>query len=274
MTRFGSAALHLAKRGMAVFPLSPGTKIPMAGSKGFKDATRDLKRVCALWTKHPTANVGIATGAISGVWVLDIDAHHDGEVTLVEIERRHGGLPLTIQVDTPNGGRHLYFRITQGSQGIRNSAGRVGLGIDVRGNGGSIVAPPSVLSDGRQYRWHRNGANSFATSPNWLLEIAIPPPPFQAKKQPLSGDVPRYVLKAVVNELIALERADEGARNDTLNRVAFVLFGFVLAGALPEDWARTELERRASALGLTIREARATIASAHAAAVPRSLSNG
>ena len=269
-----SAAFRLALRGLHVFPLASGTKVPVKGTHGCRSATRDLDVVRAWWQRWPDANVGIATGPASGVWVLDVDVDDlvDGRASLAELEARHGSWPATIQSTTPSGGCHYYWRWDDSVHEIRNSASRVGPGLDVRGEGGSIVLPPSVLADGRGYRWIRNGMRTFADAPAWLVKLALPPPPpRRPKPKPLNGDVDRYVAAAAASELTELENAPEGTRNDALNRASFSLACFVKAGALPEDWARGQLEARAIGIGLPVVEARGTINSAFRAAQPRDL---
>ncbi len=132
--------------------------------------------------------------------------------------------------------------------------------------------PPSVLADGRRYAWRKNGATAFADAPAWLIAAALPPPP-PPHRDPLPPprDCERYVAAAVAAELRELEQAANGTRNDALNRAAYALAGFVLAGALPDEWARHELENRAIAIGLPMVEARRTVDSAFHAAQPREL---
>ena len=173
---------------------------------------------------------------------------------------------------TPSGGQHLYWRWNAEGPEISNSAGRVGSGLDVRGEGGSIVAPPSVLADGRRYRWVRNDAHEFADAPAWLVKLALPPPPPpRSEPKPPPNDIERYVASAAASELDELATAREGTRNHQLNSAAFKLAQFVKAGALPEDWTRGQLEARAVEAGLPALEARRTIDSAFRAAQPRSL---
>lgn len=272
MTALGSTAFRLALRRVAIFPLAPGTKIPLAGTHGCRDASDDADAARARWQRRPSANIGIATGARSMIWVLDIDAHHGGNESLARLEAEHGPLPATITTGTPNGGRHLYWRWPASGPEIRNSAGRIAPGLDVRGEGGSVVAPPSVLADGRRYRWLKTGAHGFAEAPAWIVSLALPPPaPPRPKPRPLEGDVSAYVAAAVADELKALDAAASGGRNETLNRVAYVLAQFVKADALPDDWAHDQLEARAIAIGLSATEARCTIASAFRAAQPRDI---
>jgi len=267
-----SAAFRLALRGLAVFPLAPGAKVPPAGSHGHLDASTDPDVARARWAKVPRANIAVATGARSGFWAPDVDPRHGGDEALAELEAAHGALTITVAVLTPSGGWHYWWRCPPDGPEIRNSVGRVGPGLDVRGEGGSIVAPPSMLSDGRRYRWAGNGARGIIPAPTWLVKLTLPPPPPpRAAPKPLNGDLARYVGAAVASELRELEAAGEGCRNDALNRASFSLAGFIKAAALPEDWAREELERRAVALGLPTHETRKTIASAFRAAPPREL---
>ncbi len=270
--RLASAAFRLAMRRLYIFPLAPGTKIPVKGTHGCRGATRDLDVVRAWWQRWPNANVGIATGRASGVWVLDHDVP-EGDATMARLEGEHGPLPVTIMSSTPSGGTHYYWRWPADIQ-IRNSCGRVGLGLDVLAEGGSVTLPPSTLSNGGRYRSVENGARGFADAPAWLVELALPPaPPPRPKPKPLSGNVDRYCSAAIASELQRLAAAEEGRRNVQLNRSAFSVAQFVAAGVVPEAWARQQLEEHAVGVGLTALEARRTIDSAFAAglALPREL---
>ena len=254
-TALASAAFRLALRGLAVFPLAPAAKVPLAGSNGFHDATTDCDVARARWKGRPAANIGAATGRRSGIWVLDVDPQHGGDVALARLEAEHTPLPLTTETGTPSGGRHLYWRWNAEAPEIRNSAGRVGPGLDVRGEGGSIILPPSALADGRRYRWRKSGADEFADAPAWLVNLALPPPqPARSEPKLPPDDIERYVASAAASELAGLDGAQDGTRNDALNSAAFNLAQFVKAGALPEDWTRGQLEARAVAIGLPLPE--------------------
>src|SRR5262245_55543227 len=102
------AAIMLARQGLSVFPCQPRGKTP-ATARGFLDATVDVDRINDWWGRIPDLNLAIATGAISGCWVLDIDGD-DGEASLCKLEAEHCGLPSTVEVITGKG-RHLYFSI-------------------------------------------------------------------------------------------------------------------------------------------------------------------
>jgi hypothetical protein len=116
-------------------------------------ATTDAGLIARWWASWPTANVGVLTGARSGVVVLDVDPRHGGLAALETLQRKHGRLPRTAQVLTGSGGQHWYFKHPGGE--LRNSAGVLGDGLDVRGDGGYAVAPPSVHENGKPYKWLR-----------------------------------------------------------------------------------------------------------------------
>jgi hypothetical protein len=168
------AALAYAALGWPVFPLAPRGKVPLAAlaPHGVKDATTDAATIREWWKREPNANIGIATGAIAGIDVVDLDVKHDGRRMLADREDEHGRIE-TLKVETGSGGQHLYFRH---EEEVRNSAGRLP-GIDVRGDGGYVVAPPSIHPNGRPYRWadaSAHGTDPIAAWPSWLLAALNP----------------------------------------------------------------------------------------------------
>ena len=147
------AAIEYAKKGFAVFPLKYRDKVPLTRN-GCKDATTDAAQIKAWWQQHPNANIGLATGAVSqNVFVIDLDIDEDrgidGYHSLEDWQREHGDFPETWTAITGRGGYHLYYR---GNGKIKNSAGIID-GVDIRGNGGYVVAPPSIHKNGRRYEW-------------------------------------------------------------------------------------------------------------------------
>ena len=158
-----AAALDYAAKGLPVFPCSLDKK-PLTPS-GFKDATTDPEQVLQWWTQHPGASIGMPTGADTGCFVLDVDLP-DGPATLERLERENGPLPATLEQRTGSGGRHLFF--THPGWTIRNSARKLGTGLDTRGDGGYIIAPPSPHPSGNQYEWITD--HPIAEAPAWLLE--------------------------------------------------------------------------------------------------------
>lgn len=167
------AALWYVRLGCAVFPVAPGTKVPLSGSHGVHDATTEEAQLRAWWTANPDAGIGIATGAASGFDVLDVDAGKGGVETLAGLERTHGSLPATVEQLTPHGGRHLLFKHVAGLKNRANLPGAPGL--DVRTTGGYIVAWPSRLTgEARGYEWeaaHHPDETKVATWPESLLGL-------------------------------------------------------------------------------------------------------
>ena len=175
--KFMDAALFYASKGWQVFPITPGQKAPPLVPWA-DEATTDAAQIKAWWTKTPAANVGIATGKRSGIVVLDIDNGHGGQESLMgllmELQER---IPNTPEATTGGGGRHYVF--AHPGQEIRNSAGKVGVGIDIRGDGGYIVAPPSLHPSGRHYTWDdmsRPSVIELAPLPPWLARLATEQP--------------------------------------------------------------------------------------------------
>lgn len=147
-----------------MLPLSG--KIPRT-QHGLKDASTDASEIERWWSMWPEANVGIRTGAESGLLVLDVDDEHDGYGSLRELESRHEHLPETPRLETGGGGAHFYFRQ---ATGVRNSAGRLGPGLDIRAEDGYVVAPPSLHPSGRRYVWDVEPDElELQPAPEWLL---------------------------------------------------------------------------------------------------------
>jgi hypothetical protein len=143
------AALAYAARGWLVFPCVPGTKRP-ATVRGFLEATTDAERIRQWWAKDPTANVAIRTGRESGIVVLDVDPQSGGFESLRALERAHERLPDTRSANTPRGGLHFYF-LHPGVE-VPSSVGKLAPGLDIKGDGGYVLAPPSRTADG-SYEW-------------------------------------------------------------------------------------------------------------------------
>jgi hypothetical protein len=157
-------AITLAHKGLAVFPCRPRDKRP-ATANGLKDATKDLETIRAWWRQEPDFNIGIATGPASNVFVIDIDSG-EAEAELRRLEAENAALPPSIETITARG-RHVYFRWPE--KPVRNSTSKIAPGIDVRGDGGYVLAPPSIHPSGRAYAWSVDCAKAFAAAPEWLL---------------------------------------------------------------------------------------------------------
>ena len=234
--------------------------------RGLRDASTDPDRIRTWWARWPNANLGVATGESSGLMVLDVDLP-DGPVSLDRLVADHGPLPATCEQRTGSGGRQLLF--AHPGQPVSNRA-RLLPGIDVRGDGGYIVVPPSTHACGHRYQW--TARIPPAAPPGWLLdladrtrtpdvtsvEVSAPPLAHGSRDQ-------RYAASALHHELARLTSAAVGSRNDTLNRAAFNLGQLTAAGLLDREYVAAELERAATGIGLGPVETRRTIASGLAA---------
>ena len=160
-------ALEYARRGCPVFPLHTpmpdrpngcsckGETCSKAGKhprnhNGFKGATIEAYQIRKWWTDWPDANIAIVTGKVSDVVVIDIDNKHNGSENLAALALEIGGIPPTLAAATGNG-QHLYFRYP--GVDVKCSTSDLADGIDVRGNGGYVVAPPSLHANGKVYAW-------------------------------------------------------------------------------------------------------------------------
>jgi putative DNA primase/helicase len=264
MTDMLTAALDYAKRGTPIFPVDPNNKRPLC-SHGFHDATVNETVICAWWMRWPSAMIGMPTGPRTRLWVLDVDLELVAAIRKSHVMMRllgiHGALPNTPSATTPRGGTHFFFRWD--GTNIRNSVGKLGPGIDVRGHGGYVVIPPSVRSDGRGYRWDSCGANEPTEAPLWLIEEILKT---QSRDLPVidlnlvatpepSGAAPSirdrvWARTALEQECAIVVAAPIGERNATLNRAAFNLFQIVGGGYLGEQEVRTRLFDAADACGL------------------------
>jgi len=157
-------------------PILAGSKRP-AITRWTEQATTDPTTIKEWWDGHDDYGVGIATGEASGFWVLDVDDFD----SLRDLEQRYEMLPDTRTSITGSGGYHFLFRWPDDGRDVRNDAGtRLGPGLDIRGNGGQIVAPPSIHPSGTEYQWDAGLGDDIATAPDWLLDLVCtgtePPP--------------------------------------------------------------------------------------------------
>jgi hypothetical protein len=161
------SALWYARNGIAVFPCKPGGKEPLT-PHGFKNATTDVDQIEKWWRRWPNANIGLPTGARSGLLVVDIDPRSGGEESWAKI-RSDRKIPKTAKQTTGGGGRHIIFR---------HPGGRVpkslAPGIDLKADGGYIVVAPSIHPSGVRYEWNgdlgRKALLTPADLPAWLLK--------------------------------------------------------------------------------------------------------
>jgi hypothetical protein len=162
------AALGYLQRGWAVVPAGERAKRPIVRWQRFQHEMPSEQQLRRWYGRWPAANLAVITGELSGIVVLDIDPKHGGEASLAAMEARHGGLSETVEAVTGSDGRHLYFAYP--GREVRNRAG-LAPGIDLRGDGGCIIVPPSVHPSGKPYRWkpgHAPGEVELAALPVWL----------------------------------------------------------------------------------------------------------
>jgi hypothetical protein len=252
-------ALEYAAAEWPVFPCRPADdfdqdtgevlpeKAPLI-SNGFRGATTNARVIGELWKRNPDAIIGVPTGERIGAWVLDIDIKTsvDGREWLAAMEAAHGKLPDTYRVSTANGGEHIFFNY---APGVRNR-GKLGAGVDVRGEGGFVVAAGSVMGDGRRYTALNDSA--IAAAPQWLLDLVLPPPQpeYRGDWQYQPGANDRYVNRAVESELAEVASCPSGSRGYQLNASAYALGTIVGAGALSRSEAEHGLWDAAVACGI------------------------
>jgi hypothetical protein len=269
------AALAYARLGIAVFPLRPNTKLPYGHSLGFLSATTDLETIAGWWSgklalpltspepgkpdfkpvyPSPQSNIGIATGKISGFWVFDLDGDV-GEASAKALTDVHGELPETVEQIT-GGGRHQCFAWDDRFQ-IKSRASKIGPQIDVRGNGGYIVAPPSIhpgdekkgIPAGRIYTWCARRApfdRPFAQAPDWLLRLAEPPEQISTAAKPLvrvirSGRATRYGEAILSTSCKAVAAAGPGQRRISVFNYGCFLGAYVAGGEIDRAYAKESL---------------------------------
>lgn len=257
------AALRLGRAGLHVFPCRPGQKVPLHGSHGLTDATTDPGGIRGWWTRLPTANVAIACEP-SHLGVVDLD----GAARFATWRALTARYPTarTLTVRTPSGGAHLYYADPGNS--LRSTSRQVGAGVDTRGRGAYVIAPPSQVK-GRAYTWCTPpNLGALPPVPPWLLYALQPAerPPAPVRSGPPRG---RYVERAVEGEVQAVLDAPIGGRNAQLNRSAFNLGTLVGADLLDLDDAETALATAGEACGLGPGEVRRTVRSGLAAGVAR-----
>lgn len=206
MNKLLDAAIKYAtKYKWAVFPCSPTSKKPLT-PHGCKDAKKSVGAIKAWWERWPDASIGIATGSVSGLVVIDEDLDEDkglnGYEAVTDWERINGHLPATVQCITGRGGYHLYYQYD--GTDIKNRAGILD-GVDVRGEGGYVIAPPSMHPNGTEYQW----------------EDA----PDEVDLAPIDATVRRFLFGESEKPKTAADfklpdRIQSGERNDTLFRLA------------------------------------------------------
>lgn len=269
-------ALRYATLGFAVFPLAPLSKIPAIpkrapyNGRGCNDATTDIEQIERWWKEYPKANVGLATGPVSGCWVLDVDPETspDGAAWLAAKEAEFGPLPVTPEAKTLKGGRHLLFKWNDAYPvGNRVNFGGDGdkklMGLDARGDGGYIVAAPSHVVEvkrGRtwdgKYEWladRKLSSTPVAEAPLWLLEAVVHRAQAQTQeafvpRERREGDGFRYGHKALDVECQEMMSAAPGGQDNQIVSSAYKIGQLVAGGEIPRQDAEDALVNAAMAI--------------------------
>ena len=236
--------------------------------QGVKDATLDLDRIQGWWTCWPEANIGLGVGG-AGLVVIDIDPPNGGQVEDLSLQPRERE---TVTVRTGGRGYHLYYQ-TPSDVDVSNSGLLLPAGIDVRSDGGYVVAPDSIHLSGERYQWLPGKSpweRTVLPLPDALrplLKVKGKPshkvgPPLEPRiGLAREGAHHPYVQQALENELELLAQATEGHRNETLNRTAFNLGQIVQTGWLEREAVERLLEETARAIGLEETEIERTLKS-------------
>ena len=233
MLSIKNTALEYAERGWKVLPLHfinnrgccschKGEACGSAGKHpvlkhGLKDASRDPADIKKWWTRWELSNIGIVTGHASGFWVLDIDPRNGGDDSLADIELEHGSIS-TLTANTGGGGHHYLFNMPKGGL----NCGKLRDGIDIKGEGGYIVATPSNHVSGGVYRWAND--LEIADAPDWLLDLpkkVIAPLSYPAQKEATSNKKSKEIWSA-----LTLMPADD--------RDEWLYVGMALHSAIPD----------------------------------------
>lgn len=215
-----SAIAYVKYFNWAVFPVVESGKAPLT-KNGFLDATRDIDQINEWWRKIPNANIGIPTGEINGFFVLDVDVQRkdgliveNGFETLRNLSDQYGKLPDTvIQISGSGEGNHYLFKY---HDSIKNNV-KFLPGLDIRGAGGYIVAPPSTHESGNKYEWELSSHPSdtkIVEAPKWLIDHIQKP---KQKKH--------YKAKPTSEYVRIMQGVDDGERNNSL----VMLIGHLLA---------------------------------------------
>lgn len=237
-----------------------------------KLTTTDPAAIRALWGKAPRAQVGIACGPESDLWVLDIDGD-GGRAQLAALEAQHGALPPTWTVATGSGGEQRYFRWPLCGRKPANrakmikagAAAVIGEGLDARGAGGQVVAPPSENRNG-PYRVALDAPLAYA--PGWLLDLVCPPPPKPLPAAPppevgVAGEGLEKRLRGLLAYVCARVAETTAGGQDALNKAAWTIGRHQAAhpGILSDAEIVAALESAAEVCGLPMSGARTTIRS-------------
>jgi len=257
-TAFEAALWYADQMGWRVLPIVPDTKRPLT-DHGVHEASSDPRVIRSWWDRWPEAGVGIACGADSGLWVLDIEPGDGYESILLLLGRLEGDLDPQHVVRTAKGGAHYYFSWPEG--GVRGSI-KILPGIDVISEGRYVVAPPTQISDG-QYTWDRFDGELEQAPEDLVTHVGRG----RSGTATLNVGEPAIIVRgngsnALKNAIETMNSASEGHRNSLLNSLCYFLAAYCEEGELKEEDVQKEMFFAATNAGLAEQEVEATINSA------------
>jgi hypothetical protein len=198
------AALDYGRLGWSVIPIEPRGERPLIRWQVYRYRRPDATEIADWFRRWPDANIAVVTGVVSDLVALDLDPRYGAGASLEQFEREHGPFAATVEALTGGGGRHLYF--AHPGELVGNRAG-IAPGVDLRGDGGYVVSPPSVHVSGELYRWRCSpDVCRLAPLPHWLR--AAP------REHPRVGHPPAHWRR------LLHEGVREGERNNAIASLA------------------------------------------------------
>jgi putative DNA primase/helicase len=270
MSEVLEAALGYAGLKWPVFPAPPTEKksYKSAAYSGGRrwGATTDPDEIRLDFARHKHPRIGVVMGAESGLVVVEIDTIEghgvDGAASLLALEQAHAPLPDTLQAVSPSGSIHRYLKHPGAAIKIVCSASKLGPGVDVKGDAGMVIAPPSWSPGKGHYRWLNN--SPVAQMPDWLVELT-------RHRPPLPRTISRRAVKAVVANVSGQQRlrglvravlqAPDHQRNSVLHWAACRAGEMIADGSADFDFTFAALAEAARVVGLEHKEIGPTVAS-------------
>lgn len=200
-----AATAYTQMLGWHIFPIHYKSKVPVT-KNGFKDATNNIEQIKKWWTEYPNANIGLPTGKINDIIVIDVDPRNGGKFSFDRLLDEYEPLPHAVECLTGGNGNHYYFKY---DDRINKSTIQGYDGIDIQGNGKYVVLPPSIHPNGRQYHWEESSKpviNQITDIPSWFVKL------FEVNTKPDEN----FKAKPVSEYIRLLQGVAEGERNNAL----------------------------------------------------------
>lgn len=211
---YNAAMAYASMLNWSIFPIAYKSKVPIT-TNGFKDATNDIEQIKRWWTDHPNSGIGLPTGKINNIVVIDIDPRSRGDMSFDRLIDDNEQLPHTVHCLTPGGGSHYYLSY---DERINKSKLNDYPGIDIQGDGKYVILPPSTHPNGKEYCWEESSKpviTPIENIPKWFIDLL-------ADNQYSSG---KFKPKPVGEYVRILQGVSQGERNNAL----ISLIGHLLA---------------------------------------------